>query len=271
MNKNARAVLTATLAVGFLLAAGCATREATIPSMDEGVDIKVDLRLPEGEGPFPAVVLLHGCDGRLGSQASWNGLERHARFLNDHGIAALLVDSYADRSVTISESCGNPAQYVHPRTLDSLAALRFLQQDEGIVNDAIGVQGASQGAAVAMNAVSSDWLYDHYDVKPGFAAAIAWYPYCANRSPPVVPLLILIGAEDDWTPAHLCRQWVEERHADHTPRPQLVVLAGAHHSFDLPGVRRQQFQGHTVASDREAYLQAREHQRRFFVQHLVER
>lgn len=271
MNKNARAVLTATLAVGFLLAAGCATREATIPSMDEGVDIKVDLRLPEGEGPFPAVVLLHGCDGRLGSQASWNGLERHARFLNDHGIAALLVDSYADRWVTVSETCGNPTRYRLSRALDAFAALRHLHDDERIIDDAIGVQGQSQGAAVALRVVSSDVGYSQYAPEPGFAAAIAFSPFCDYFTPPPsAPVLILTGSRDDWTPAEACESWVR-RQSDHEPAPEIVVLEGAHHSFDLPGVRRQKFQGHTVASDREAYLQAREHQRRFFVQHLVER
>lgn len=261
------------LAAVLVLAGGCASMGTEIASMDDGVDILVYLRLPDGEPPFPAVVLLHGCDGRMGSSYTWAGLERHANYLNDLGIAALLVDSYADRHyVTVSDSCGRPAKYILPRVLDAYAALRHLQQDERIIDDAIGVQGASQGAAVAMRVVSSNWMYTQFAPEPGFAAAALWYPYCPTygSSPPSKPVLILIGEQDDWTPAGNCREWVQ-RYDDQVPRPQLVVLEGAHHSFDLPGLRLQTFQGHSVGSDAIAYRIAREHQRRFFLEHLVHR
>lgn len=260
----------ALVAAAFFLVSGCAS--TVISSMDEGTRIPVHLRLPDGNGPFPAVVLLHGCDGRMGSRHSWAGLERHANFLNDIGIAALLVDSFAYRDTTVSYSCNNNEDYYLARVLDAFAALRHLQSDERIIDDAIGVQGASQGAAVAIRTVSSNWMYAQYAPDPGFAAAIAFYPYCDVNSPlppPTVPLLILSGSLDDWTPAGMCREWVQY-HADHTPRPRLVVLDGAHHSFDLPGVEFQTFQGHTVASNPRAYRIAREHQRKFFLEHLVD-
>ena len=50
------------------------------------------LVVPEGEGPFPAVVLLHGCRGVLPSHRGW------AQWLARQGFVALLVDSFLTRN-----------------------------------------------------------------------------------------------------------------------------------------------------------------------------
>jgi hypothetical protein len=45
------------------------------------------LSLPDGKGPFPAIVILHGCDGIRARETGW------ASRLNHWGYAALIVDS----------------------------------------------------------------------------------------------------------------------------------------------------------------------------------
>ena len=58
-------------------------------------DIDVErLYLPdEGDGPFPAVVLLHGCSGVAPRSRMW------AEKLNSWGYATLIVDSFGPRWV----------------------------------------------------------------------------------------------------------------------------------------------------------------------------
>ena len=43
----------------------------------------------------------------------------------------------------------------------------------------------------------------------GLKAAVAYYPSCSAQfdRDVAVPLLILIGDKDDWTPAADCRRW----------------------------------------------------------------
>jgi dienelactone hydrolase len=67
----------------------------------------------------------------------------------------------------------------------------------------------------------------------GFAAAVALYPRCGftPNLRPDVPLLILIGELDDWTPAKECLPLAGER-------VTVKVYPGAHHSFDSPRPKR---------------------------------
>jgi dienelactone hydrolase len=48
---------------------------------------------PEGEGPFPAVVLLHGCSGVQESNHSW------AELFRNQGYVAVIVDSLGPRGL----------------------------------------------------------------------------------------------------------------------------------------------------------------------------
>jgi dienelactone hydrolase len=67
-------------------------------------------------------------------------------------------------------------------------------------------------------------------------AAIAFYPGCGAllREAPAwaapVPLLLLLGEADDWTPAHRCQALVARAPA----QVELRLFAGAHHGFDHP-------------------------------------
>ena len=50
---------------------------------------------------------------------------------------------------------------------------------------------------------------------------------------PYAPLLVLIGAKDDWTPAAPCVQWTERAQALGAPM-RIKVYPDAHHGFDAP-------------------------------------
>ncbi|HSU07136.1 MAG TPA: hypothetical protein VLI93_16360, partial [Acetobacteraceae bacterium] len=88
------------------------------------------LRQPAGDGPFAAVVLLHGCGGGADKlDRTWG-----AR-LQDWGYVAVTVDSFGPRGITTA--CN-----VSPdRQLDAYGALRLLAKNPAVDSNRIAVMG----------------------------------------------------------------------------------------------------------------------------------
>ncbi len=113
------------------------------------------LTKPEGDGPFPAAVLITGS----GAQDRDESLVGHKPFLvlADHltrnGIAVLRVD---DRGV--GGSTGDPATATsEDYATDVLASVRYLRQQSGIDPGRVGLIGHSEGGMIApMVAARSD-------------------------------------------------------------------------------------------------------------------
>src|SRR4051812_2302863 len=102
------------------------------------------LSKPNGSGPFPAIVYLHGCSG-----LSKNTRARIADLLTGWGYLSLAVDSFATRG--IKEAChgGMP-----PRQADALGALVYLSNLPSVDATRIAVVGSSQGGIVALRLAS---------------------------------------------------------------------------------------------------------------------
>jgi len=61
--------------------------------------LPVTIYQPDGPGPFPFAVLLHGCGG-LQREAMWTAwVEPWARLFREHGIGTAVVDSFGPRGV----------------------------------------------------------------------------------------------------------------------------------------------------------------------------
>lgn len=234
-----------------------------VPSKDEGVSLDGFLSKPEGNGTFPAVVLLHGCSGterRTDHQTVWRGLIRHASYLNGLGFVTLIVDSFATRNVSADRSCRASSAFVRIRVLDAFGALTYLQALPYVDPNQIGVVGLSQGAAAALRTVDK---YYKLDDDPGFNAVVAFYPWCAyDYASFTAPALILIGEADDWTPATQCRWLGKRKNVD------VVVYPEAYHSFDLPIPGTVTYSGHTVGGNYGAYKDAQKRMGEFFALHL---
>jgi len=196
----------------------------------ESVTLSGDLRLPEGPGPFPAVILAHGCAGFGYGDRTWLPL------LRDWGYATLTVESFASRGITGVCTTGSliPLQSVP----DVYGALRRLATHPKIDAQRIVLMGFSHGGIVTLNAATAWAANSHAPAgRPRFRGFIAFYPYCNNRYPErdaiAAPLRIHAGALDDWTPAQPCADWVDElRSRGHDAA--ITVYPGAHHSFDTP-------------------------------------
>jgi dienelactone hydrolase len=185
------------------------------------------LSKPDGDGPFPAVVYLHGCSG-LGKAAR----KRFSELLTGWGYVSLAVDSFATRG--IKEACDRP---MPDRQADAWGAMLYLSKLPFVDRERIAVLGSSQGAIIAMRLASTHEvkLFDVPD-SLNFKAAVAFYPICSVASKQLtIPTLILIGELDDWTPAKNCEQWMGLRKGSGAP-VKLVEYPGAYHAFDFPGL-----------------------------------
>lgn len=230
--KHALAAL-ALLGVGITHAGGDAVR---LPG--PGLELAGRLYRPVGEGPFPAIVMLHGCSGLWGKggepTASFAFWAEHFR---SRGYVALLLDSFGPRGE--KEICTQARRRISPATdrpRDAYAALDWLASQPGIDAGRIDLIGWSNGGTAVLHAVR--------DPAPGtssgghrFRAAVAFYPGCAAlaRRPyrPAVPVLIQAGGADDWTPAHHCEALAAAAPAGAV---RIDVYPGAHHAFDRLGL-----------------------------------
>lgn len=203
------------------------------------------LYTPGRADPAPAVVLMHGCAGL--TPAVREGLEAHATFLVEHGIAALILDSFGPRGLGGGQVCTSFAKLGAAswyRVADAFNALAFLRGRNGIDHDSVFLLGQSNGGTVVLNAARERGVRQT-GATDRFAGAIAFYPYCAGIEDPVIPILILIGSDDDWTPAASCEVAGE---FDPSGLIEVVTYPGAVHSFDL-AIARQQYVGHWVGGD----------------------
>jgi len=207
------------------------------------------LAQPAGSGPFPAVVLLHGCGGYHASMMSWT--DRLAAF----GYVALSVDSFGARGISVN--CGGFIE----QPLDAFSALEFLSEKPFVRADAVAVMGFSMGGHSTLAAVEQDSIARLYTRK--FRAGIAFYPPCQGLSGvPMVPTLVLIGRADDWTPASACEDMAAgkslpgfERRPGDRSRLKLIAYPNARHAFDVADlmyVKEYRLFGHVLAYDDEA-------------------
>lgn len=186
-----------------------------------------DFSRPNGPGPFPAVVLLHGCGGPRPNASLWR------RFFHDRGYAVLAVNSFAPRGV--DEICTKTGVVTWKmRAADAFGALEHLARQPVIQPDAILVMGFSHGGGISLDVTSSFRLDARLASLPRFRAAIALYPPCGQPqrkdSRRMAPTFIGIGADDDWTPAEECKALAANHQGPDAL--DLRVYPNAAHSFD---------------------------------------
>ncbi len=194
---------------------------------------------PDGAGPFPAVVLLHGCVGIRPHIHAW------AERLKEGGYVALVVDSFRPRGER--GVCGNWRVSVDDVAGDALDAFDHLRTLPFVDKDRIGAMGFSYGAMAALRTASPSYRKSKRTDGTGFRAIVAFYPACTPkpgerqsgrvqrwnnlRDDTDIPTLILIGDADEQTPADLCTSKAHE--IQKAGRSVSVkVYPGATHGFD---------------------------------------
>ncbi|PBC02425.1 dienelactone hydrolase family protein [Mesorhizobium sp. WSM3860] len=197
-----------------------------------GTPLNGYLTRPPGEGPFPAVVVLHGCTGLFPDvRKTWS--ER----LSSWGYVALFVDSFSTRG--IRETCDRGplghGSLLADRVYDAYGALDFLSRLRFVDPQRIALAGSSAGGTTTLEAVQLGGAVQLMAHK--FRAAIAYYPNCsAANGDMTVPTLILIGELDDWTPARKCREMMAQRSGKGSA-VQLDIFKSARHAFASPSLK----------------------------------
>jgi dienelactone hydrolase len=194
---------------------------------------------PEGDGPFPAIVLTHTC----------GGIQPHisdrAKELIAAGFVVLVQDSYGPRGhTTFCTAAGVGAPRVYK---DSFDALKHLSQLNVVDPSRIYLVGLSLGSFAAA-AVSSPEVARWIGTQDRFRASVGWYGACTFNVGPYPkwelirhdvdrPVLLLMAKNDIETPIADCFPLLENLKAEGKP-VAWHVYDDATHGWDKSDQRR---------------------------------
>jgi dienelactone hydrolase len=202
---------------------------------------------PDGPGPFPAVIGLHGCNGLVDQDGkviplygAWG--ERLSRA----GYLVLLPDSFGSRGhgdlCVVPTPSARPVQPDREMPRDAYGAMAYLRTLPNVKPNSIAVLGQSFGAWALFNIIAEGARPKDLLPEQDFRAAIAFYPVCQpflTREPkwkPRHPLLLLMGDADNFTPSAPCKELVTSAAANGAPPIEARWYPGAYHSFDHPNL-----------------------------------
>lgn len=228
------------LAFLTLIAAASTADAASLPGPHQvdipqgNVTLHAQLFKPDGDGPFPTVIALHGCGGLANhSEPVLPRYRDWAEQLLKAGNAVLLPDSYGSRE--LGPQCrvrDHKISVRRDRVADILASRQWLMQQPWVAHDRISLLGWANGASALLWAVRPQLIHSE---GPDFRAAIAFYPNCRISAglgwSARIPTLLLIGAKDDVSSPPACRQMIDGAHG-RSALARIVVYPGAYHDFD---------------------------------------
>lgn len=122
-------------------------RKLAVRVTSGNVTLAGTLTMPNGQGPFPAVVLIpdSGRENRDDELFGFKGFERIADHLTTRGIAVLRCDGRGVGGSTGDPKAMTPADFAD----DAEAQVRFLRQRQDIQPNRIGLLGHGEGAVAA--------------------------------------------------------------------------------------------------------------------------
>jgi dienelactone hydrolase len=143
----------------------------------------------------------------------------------------LLPDSFGSRG--LGSQCATKEREVTPSGLrreDAIDAAQWLRQRPETSPGGVALIGWSNGGSTVLETARAS--------PPGlFVRFAAFYPGCPRADEdagwkPSAPMIILMGADDDWTPAPPCHELAARFPDDIT----FVAYPGAYHDFDAPNL-----------------------------------
>ncbi|MGC2778764.1 MAG: dienelactone hydrolase family protein [Bradyrhizobium sp.] len=199
---------------------------------DNGKPVTVvgELRVAQGSGKLPVVVLMHGSGGVGANIAAWS------RTFNAMGVSTFVIDGFTGRGITATST--NQAQLGRLNLiLDIYHSLDVLAKHPRVDPDRIVLMGFSRGGQAALYASLERFHKRWNNSGLQFAAYIPFYPDCATTylgDTDVVarPIRIFHGGPDDYNPVATCKAFVARLKAAGRDAA-LTEYADSPHGFDL--------------------------------------
>jgi len=243
--------------------------EISFRNETQDLDLAGMLFVPDGDGPFPAVVIIHG-SGSSARERNW--YLTLSSYMKENGTVVLLPDK---RGCEKSQGDWRTASLEDLAT-DTLAAIDFMKSQETVEVSHIGIIGMSQGGVIASIVASkspdldfainmvgpSVTLYEQLlheenftlremGMLPGISNLIShassyilenitnkeWYKVVGNFDPlPYwrtvnIPVLVLHGSEDHNTPSVESKRRFEALGKDNF---RVIIYEGSGHALEDP-------------------------------------
>ncbi|NIP14199.1 MAG: hypothetical protein GWM88_05490 [Pseudomonadales bacterium] len=197
------------------------------PGAMDLTEILGKLFLPDGQGPWPVVVVVPGSLGIAPSHVA------KADILGEAGIAACLIDPFGTRGVT--STVANQAQFSFAASAWDVLASAAVLAGRGEIDAArIGAQGHSRGGSAVLSAACMARL-ETVEARAGLRGVYAAYPWSGQQflHPFVGDTVVraVIGDQDEWCLAQQVQGHIQAIRlcgGDASCR----IFPGAHHSFD---------------------------------------
>jgi dienelactone hydrolase len=195
------------------------------------VTISAQLRIAQGTGRLPLVILQHGSSGYAANIDYWS------RTLNAAGISTLALDGMTGRGLV--EVNSNQAKLGRLNfILDIYRALGVVVSHPRVDSKRIALMGFSRGGQAALYASLKRFhgMWNNSGLE--FAAYIPFYPDCmttfvSDTEVASRPIRIFGGAKDDYNPTAACRAYLERLRAAGVD-VTLTEYPEAGHAFDNP-------------------------------------
>lgn len=195
------------------------------------VTIAGQLRVAQGAGRLPLVMLVHGSGGVGANIDVWS------RQFNEIGISTFVVDGFTGRGLT-STSTNQALLGRLNLILDAYRALEIVAKHPRVDPARIVLMGFSRGGQATLYASLKRFhrMWNKSGVE--FAGYVPFYPDCmttfvSDTDVADRPIRIFQGTPDDYNPVAPCKAYVERlRAAGHDV--VLTEYPNAQHAFDNP-------------------------------------
>lgn len=194
------------------------------------------LSLPNGKGPFPVMVMLHGSRGILPDQVA---LYREA-FVK-MGMAFLIIDSFTPRGVTTTSENQSLVSPVSDMVADATLALEALAKDKRIDVSRAGLFGFSKGGIATFATALENWPEKILKSKPKHRYKLygLFYPGCAvqpfDLKTTGAPMYMFLGKEDKYTGTENCLELAVKLKVNGA-KIQTIIYPHAVHGWDIEGM-----------------------------------
>jgi dienelactone hydrolase len=194
------------------------------------VTVAGELRIAQGSGRLPVVILMHGSGGVGANTLPW------VQHFNAMGISTFVIDGFSGRGLTAVST--DQARLGRLNLIvDIYHALDILAKHSRVDPERIVLMGFSRGGQAALYASLDRFnrLWNHSGIS--FAGYIPFYPDCsttyltdseiADR-----PIRIFHGMPDDYNPVASCKAYVARLRAAGRD-VELTEYLDSAHGFDV--------------------------------------